>query len=82
VQVKANAINRAYWLIGREGREIHSPSHVYVFVTLSSKGRPPRFFVVPSKTVVKEAIGNNWHRFERNQAEPYEGRWELFDRPK
>jgi len=81
VQVKANATNRPYWLIGRAGREIHSRSHVYVFVTFSTKGKPPRFFVVPSNIVVKKATGKTWHRFERKEAEPYQDKWELFGHP-
>lgn len=82
VQVKTNSSNANFWLTGREAREVKSPSHMYIFVSLP-KGKPPRYFVVPSRIVAKTATQSTWREngtsWVRN--EKYENKWDLFGDP-
>jgi hypothetical protein len=79
VQVKTNASNAAKWLTGHRAREINSKTHVYVFVNAPTNKKAARFFIVPSKTVVKKIRGNRWYRFYRD--EKYEDKWSIFGNP-
>ena len=59
VQVKTNASNVRYWLVGHRAKEIKSARHIYVFASLP-KNIPPRFFVVPSRKMAKMVRGHKW----------------------
>lgn len=78
VQVKTNARNAGYWLVGPQAKETKSKTHIYVFVSIP-KNKPPRYFVVPSRTVAKKILGHKWLRFYRN--ERYENQWRFFGNP-
>jgi hypothetical protein len=78
VQVKTNASNAKYWLVGQHAHSIKSKTHVYVLVSLP-KDQPPRFFVVPSGVMARKVTGRNWRRFYRD--EKYENKWGIFRKP-
>ncbi len=87
VQVKTNAGNAGFWLTGE--RVPASPSHVYVFVNLESKGgRGPVFFIVPSATVgertryVPAKTGSKWWAVYRKEVAEFEGKWDVFGDPR
>lgn len=87
VQVKTNAGNAGFWLTGEKVPV--SPSHVYVFVNLESKGDGgPVFFIVPSATVRERTryapakTGSQWWAVYRREVAEFEGKWDVFGDPR
>jgi hypothetical protein len=80
VQVKTNSSKSSYWLLGKDAKELRSPSHVYVFVAIRPKAPLVSFFVVPSEFVAKhtyeERFGEGtWYSFTFADAAPFENQW-------
>jgi len=83
VQVKTNAVGSSYWLLSQHGKKMVSPTHIYVFVNLYQEGNRADFFVVPSKVVAKkmgqQKQGENiWYWLMREDAEPFQNKWDIF----
>jgi hypothetical protein len=83
VQVKTNRSNAKFWLAGKKTKEIKSPTHIYIFVSLP-KDNTARYFVVPSKIVAKTVRKSGWGQkgatsWYRDQR--YENKWRYFGNP-
>ncbi len=79
IQVKTNAANRGFWLMGRKCKDFVSDSHIYVFV--DCQGDNPELFIVPSKVVARQfwkSRSGKWDSFCRENALPYKNKWEIF----
>ncbi len=87
IQVKTNAGNGSFWLLGR--RVPVSPTHVYVLVNLKSvRNGGPEFFVVPSEVIRKhtrhthyEKTMTDWWSIRRTAIPEYRDRWNLLGDP-
>ncbi len=87
VQVKTNASMANFWLTSAKTKELASPSHVYVFVSVpKNEQRAPEFYVVPSRVVAKtvqtsrpRSTGSVWHAYYRQ--DKYKDNWKLFGDP-
>ncbi|MBP7830974.1 MAG: hypothetical protein KA248_13765 [Kiritimatiellae bacterium] len=83
VQVKTNAASTSYWLLSPHAKAMVSPTHIYVFVNLRGEGKPPDFFVVPSR-IVAQRMGSEkqgqdtWYWFMRDDAKPFQNKWNIF----
>jgi hypothetical protein len=85
VQVKTNHQRMSFWLLSKHAKEIKSPTHVYVFVTLNKNQRPD-FHVVRSEFVAEhvyeeETKGSTWYSFDRSDIKPDSEGWEIFGDP-
>jgi hypothetical protein len=85
VQVKTNSQKMTYWLLGRQAKNLNSPSHVYVFVTLNGNQRP-EFHVVASDCVANHVYedkspSGTWYSFDRSDLKPDSEGWEVFGVP-
>lgn len=85
VQVKTNHQRMSFWLLSKHAKEIKSPSHIYVFVTLKQNQRP-EFHVVPSEIVaehvyVQESKSGTWYSFDRTNTKQDSEGWEVFGNP-
>ncbi|MBK7052245.1 MAG: hypothetical protein IPH54_17015 [Rhodoferax sp.] len=87
VQVKTNAKTFNFWLVGRKGKEMVSPTHIYAFVNLRKKkdGEVIEYYIVPSSVVVKETrygkaktTGSEWYSFYLEDALKYKDDWSIF----
>jgi hypothetical protein len=83
VQVITKSMQASYWLLSADYRRFVSDSHIYVFVNIKEGDVPAEFFIVPSTVVAKKAydepFGRDvWHSFTREDAKPYQDRWEIF----
>jgi hypothetical protein len=87
IQVKTNASMANFWLVSPKTKDMHSPSHVYVFVSVpKNPERKPQFYVVPSRVVATKfrstpprRNGQRWHAFDR--IDRYKDKWALFGNP-
>lgn len=88
IQVKTNASMANFWLTSAKTKELASPSHVYVFVSVpKNEQRAPVFYVVPSRVVANAvqssppqgSTGSVWHAYYR--ADKYKDNWKLFGDP-
>jgi len=96
VQVKTQRQAANFWLVGRQAREIDSPSHIYVFINLKGDNRPD-YLVVPARVVAemmyesKAKTGATFYCFDRSAGKKFiaaqgwpdqrqEG-WEVFGDP-
>lgn len=82
VQVKTNRQRMTFWLLNKHAKEIKSPTHIYVFVTLKENQRP-EFHVVPSEevaqhTYVQPTKNGTWYSFDRSDLKPNTEGWEVF----
>jgi hypothetical protein len=86
VQVKTNSQRMSYWLVGEHANKIKSPTHVYVFVTLTGNQRP-EYHVVTSDFVAQhiyedKSKSGTWYSFDRSSVasnpEDPEG-WKCFE---
>lgn len=82
VQVKTNRQRMTFWLLNKHAKEIKSPTHVYIFVTLKENQRP-EFHVVPSEEVaqhvyVQSTKSGVWYSFDRSDLKPSTEGWEVF----
>ena len=80
VQVKANSSKSSYWLLGKDAKELRSPSHIYVFVAIRPKAPFVSYFVVPSEFVAdhtyEERFGDGtWYSFTFEDAARFENQW-------
>jgi hypothetical protein len=85
VQVKTNHQRMSFWLLNSHAKEIKSPTHIYVFVTLK-KNQRPEFQAVPSEFVaehvyVQETKSGVWYSFDRSDLNPESEGWEVFGDP-
>lgn len=85
VQVKTNHQRMSFWLLSTHAKEIKSPTHIYVFVTLKQNQRP-EFHVVPSEVVaehvhVQESKSGTWYSFDRTDTKTDSEGWEVFGNP-
>ena len=83
VQVKTNAGHSSFWLLNKHSKRLKSPSHIYVFVNLSEAGRPPEYYVVPSRIVaqrmcIERRRGSTWYSFDLSRAVKYRDKWNVF----
>jgi len=83
VQVKTNASMAKFWLTSPNTKDLVSPSHVYVFVSVpKDKQKGPFFYVVPSQRVASavkkshSSTGTVWYEYHLN--DKYEDNWKLF----
>ena len=82
VQVKTNSTKRSAWLVGPKAKPLHSPSHVYVLVTLHSDGKHD-YFVVSSKTLADKVTlvrrpNSTWYSVSRRAVARFENEWSTF----
>jgi len=85
VQVKTNSKNMSFWLLNKHAREIKSPTHVYVFVTLKGNQRPD-FHVVKTEFVADHVYEEKtpsglWYSFDRIDLTAGSEGWEIFGNP-
>ena len=85
VQVKTNHKKMGYWLLSKHAKEIKSPTHIYVFVTLKQNQRPD-FHVVPSEVVaehvyVTKGKSGPLYSFDRTHTKTGSEGWEVFGNP-
>lgn len=87
VQVKTNAGNSNFWLVGEKAKTIASPSHIYVLVNLNSGKTPPSFYVVPSEVLSQSVVvpeygakKTGWPSWNRD--ETHHDAWEVFGQPR
>lgn len=83
VQVKTNAANTSYWLVGEHARTFKSASHVYVLVNLLKERTVAEYFVVPSEILmglIKESKHerSTWWYVDRKDVEAYRDAWRYF----
>jgi len=85
VQVKTNAKNASFWLIGAKARTAVSTSHIYVLVNLrdgSKSGEPVEYYVVPSKQLAKLAYHDGeWPNIQKAAIAKYKDNWAPFGDP-
>ncbi len=87
VQVKTNASMANFWLTSAKTKELASPSHVYVFVSVpKDEQQDPVFYVVPSRVVANtvrssqaRSTGSVLHAYYRQ--DKYKDNWKLFGDP-
>ena len=84
VQVKTDAGNNNFWLMGKKAKERVSESHIYVFVSIRSPkpGESIEYYVVPSKIVAEKIVyskspKSEWYSFSLTDAEPFKENWSL-----
>jgi hypothetical protein len=81
VQVKTNGKPANTWLLNAVDKEVHSDSHIYVFVNLRGNDWPD-FYVVPSEVVAqkrrtaKRSTGTVWHWIDKKDIADFDGTWE------
>jgi hypothetical protein len=85
VQVKTNHQKMSFWLLNKHAKEIKSPTHVYVFVTLKKNQRPD-YHVVSSEIVSTHVCedqtkGGTWYSFGLADAKQDSEGWEVFGNP-
>jgi hypothetical protein len=83
VQVKTNAANTSYWLVGEHARGFKSSSHLYVLVNLTKDRTVAEYFVVPSETLsglVKESRHerSTWLYVDRKDVLALQDAWHSF----
>ena len=83
VQVKSNAANTSYWLVGEHARALTSPSHVYVLVNLLKDRTVNEYFVVPSEELVRRVKESRhekstWWYVDRKDVADWQNKWEVF----
>lgn len=93
VQVKSNAVNFGFFLVGKRATEIVSPTHIYALVNLHSKDgvEAPEFFVVPSEVLAGKVVHDKAKKSRRGDQEPsewwavrvkdvaeYKDKWDVF----
>ena len=86
IQVSTNRRAASSWLLGGWTRDLHSDSHIHVFVNLHGDKRPS-YYVVASRTVVEQMkptanrTGSSVYEFARERAQPHTENWMLFGPP-
>jgi len=89
VEVKTNAGNASFWLVGKHAFEMKSDSYVYVLENLRQAKRrqtEPQFYVVPSEVVASHIHTNPsktnpdtaFHQINRCNVEKFKDNWALF----
>ena len=85
VQVKTNASNRLYWLVGERAIELASASHIYVLVNIrpNSGGDTYDYYVVPSKVIAKllkrfDRPNSTFFAVSRADVSRYKDKWSVF----
>ncbi len=82
VQVKTNAKNASFWLIGAKAQTAVSRTHIYVLVNLrdnAAKGDSVDYYVVPSKDLAKLGYHDgNWPNIQRKDIVKYKDNWSPF----
>ena len=82
VQVKTNAKNASFWLIGAKAQTAVSKTHIYVLVNLrdsAAKGDSVDYYVVPSKDLAKLGYHDgNWPNIQRAAIAKYKDNWSPF----
>ncbi len=90
VQVKTNAKNGSFWLIGEKSLHIRSKTHIYVLVNIKplTDGDSYDYFVVPSSVVCRvarsyERPNSTFHSVQRSDVADYnsERAWRVFGAP-
>lgn len=83
VQVKTNSQRMSFWLVGRHAKELKSPTHIYVLVTLKGNERP-EFHVVTSEFLAENVYedkskNGTWYSFDRSSLPKRDSEgWECF----
>ncbi len=84
VQVKTDTTTNSFWLLNKKAKNLVSPSHFYVLVSLKKNGEKD-FYVMPSKVVAqkvrydKNDETSNFPYITYKDAEPYRDAWHLFE---
>ena len=86
VQVKTNAKTFGFWLVGKNYKEMVSPTHIYVLVNIRKKKdlENIEFYVIPSVVVAektrygKAKSGSEWYSFSLEDAKPFKDNWNVF----
>jgi hypothetical protein len=82
VQVKTNAKNASFWLIGAKARTTVSRTHIYVLVNLrdnATKGDIVDYYVVPSRDLAMLGYHDgNWPNIRRAAITKYKNNWSPF----
>jgi hypothetical protein len=92
VQVKSNAGNPNFWLVGSNAKTIApSNSHIYVLVNLKSRkdGCQPEYHIVPSAVIHKRVTSGPWFSIYRDDNESkniqgiaeFKDKWDVFGDP-
>lgn len=82
VQVKTNAKNASFWLIGAKAKANVSTTHIYVLVNIrdsAKNGDSVDFYVVPSKQLAKLGYHDgSWPNIQRAQLSTHKDNWAPF----
>jgi hypothetical protein len=80
VQVKTNGNRNRFWLLNSHAGDLHSDSHIYVFVNTRGNERP-EYFVIPSTIVAQihqsatRKTGSVWYWLDRRDMERFAEAW-------
>ena len=85
VQVKTNASNRSYWLVGETAIGSVAPSHIYVLVNIrpNPAGDTYDYYVIPSKAVARlvkrfDRPNSTFFAIGRANIAHYKDKWSVF----
>jgi len=85
VQVKTNASNRSYWLVGERAIDLVSTSHIYVLVNVrpNPAGDTYDYYVIPSKVVARlvkrfDRPNSTFFAVSRADITHYKDKWAVF----
>jgi len=86
VQVKTNAKTFNFWLLNKKSKELVSPTHIYVLVSIRKKGDQIEYFVVPShvvseKMTIEKEGKSTFSSFAYKDTKVYEDKWSIFGEP-
>jgi hypothetical protein len=80
LQVKTNGKPVSFWLLNSHAADLHSDSHVYVFVSIRGSERP-EYFVIPSTIVAQShqsatrKTGSVWYWLDRRDMGRFAEAW-------
>lgn len=87
VQVKTNASNFGFWLVGEKAQHLWFRSHIYVLVNIRpGKEHDHEYFVVPSKAIAQltkpiKRPNSTFHAIFRKDVDKYRDKWSVFGEP-
>jgi hypothetical protein len=84
VQVKTNAADPIFWLVGE-----HTPvsgTHIFVLVNLRSGNKEPEYYVVPSSVIKERTVRHTrpnaiFYSVSKKDVYDYKDKWDVFGEP-
>jgi len=87
VQVKTNARTFSFWLLNASYKDMHSETHIYVFVNIreTKKISSIEYYIVPSKKVAElgktdkaKKADSIWHAINLKDIVQFKDSWDTF----